>query len=91
MEMEELEKCNVIEIHVNKSIMMGIPCPPICVVHFWKEEVRVRFHHILGILGIFGKIRGPFFLRDLGFSFLDQHEEGIRVFGFLGFKRKISR
>ena len=90
--MEELEKCNVIEIHVNKSIMMGIPCPPICVVHFWKEEVRVRFHHIIGISGIFGKIRGPFFfLRDLGFSYSDLHAEGIRVSGFLGFKRERSR
>ena len=91
MEMKELGKCSATETHVKKSIMMGIPCPLIYVVHFWQEEVRVRFHHILGILGLFVQIRGPFFLRDLGFSYSDLHAEGIRVSGFLGFKRERSR
>ena len=31
------------------------------------------------------------FLRDLGFSYSDQHEEGIRVSGFFGFKRERTR
>ena len=61
MEMKEFGKCNATETHVKKSIMMGIPCPPICVVHLWQEDVRVRFYHIIGISGIFDKIRGPCF------------------------------
>ena len=61
IERKELGKCRVTEAHVKKPMMMGISCPLICIIQFWQDEIRVRFHRILGIPKIFGKTRGPFF------------------------------